>query len=491
MTIDRNYWAEERILNLADAGTQKRGKSIKTKDWSNIGTDGLYIWGQCAGSTLYRTQVRMENDHFKHSCNCPVKGAAPCKHAMSLMLYWLGNEGLFSSNNTAPDWVETWRSKHAAQEEKANAIAKGLSPEEKAALEKAKAERRQKRLANMQSGMEELELWLQDLVGQGVGNLPVLQNSYWERIAKRMVDAQMPRVSSYLTETAYLVNRTEDWLDVLIARIGELYLLVQAFKQQMAIINEENTSISNASAEKAADNSRFEDLLTALGTTVLKKDILQDATPISGNWLVLAIVKGSDIDNKSFRKIWLKKLPDANNPSAQTPIALLLDFMFDNHMPEANNFSGNVGEIFSGDMYYYPSATPQRAIFQNYKKVDKALVAIESLQPFSNLNVLLDAYSNAIATNFWLNEYFAILSNVYPFYDVETERTYLQDENGLQLDLRLNHKDDIYTLLAMSGGESINIIGSLINSYTFIPFTIYAEEECISINTPISVNTYL
>ena len=471
--INKVYWTEEQVLSTVDAGTQKRGKSLaKAKDWTNKGVNDIYLWGECKGSTLYYVKIRMEPGAMKHACTCPVRGGAPCKHVIGLMLYWLGNEGDFNIGDL-PDWVEEWRKKHDAKIEKAQEIA--LSPEAAALKEKSKAERRQKRLENMQHGIEELQLVLQDFIMQGVANSAVMNRQYWNKIAKRMVDAQMPRVANYLQETFFLIRATDNWLDILIERIGELNLLVQAFQYYKEAL------VHNASDESAFEG--MEDLLTALGVSVMKKDVLNENQPIQGRfWLVTAVIEDTDVESRRFRKVWLKELPNKSNTFAE-PLhsALILDYTFNNAGYEMQY---DFGRVYSGDLTYYSSMVPQRAVLSNAKlELDYAGIALEDLQPFSNLTVLLDAYAVAISRNIWLNEYFAILDKVYYKQDEVTKRIYLEDEAGIQLNIAGIDQQTHYTLMSIVGTDSITLIGTLTNTCTFYPLTIYIDNSFIAIGS--------
>ena len=86
----------------AAAGLAKPGK------WSGTGssTDGVLLWGECAGSGANPYRVMADLRDFGNKCTCPSR-KFPCKHVLGLL--WLKAEALvaFAPAET-PEWVSDW-----------------------------------------------------------------------------------------------------------------------------------------------------------------------------------------------------------------------------------------------------------------------------------------------------------------------------------------------------------------------------------------------
>lgn len=188
-------WSTEQILALApDAGSIKSGKELATpRKWSSTGANELAAWGECKGSGKepYQTQIDLNGPAFK--CSCPSR-KFPCKHALGLFLLFASQPGLFSQTSP-PIWVSEWLAKRSPRTEQSSKpkVAKEIDAEEKAQKQReAKIRRAAKRGERILEGLEDLELWLQDLVRQGLAAMQAKPHNFWEARAARLVDAQAP-----------------------------------------------------------------------------------------------------------------------------------------------------------------------------------------------------------------------------------------------------------------------------------------------------------
>jgi type VI protein secretion system component VasF len=72
---------------------------------------------------------------------------------------------------------------------------------ERASPDAAKpAGRADKRAAAVAQGLDALDLWLDDLLRQGLATVETQPATFWERQAARMVDAQAPGIAARLQE---------------------------------------------------------------------------------------------------------------------------------------------------------------------------------------------------------------------------------------------------------------------------------------------------
>lgn len=459
-------WTADKIAAMAaNPAAEKRGRdTARPALWTNTMTDGLYLWGQCKGSGAmpYQTQINLALPAF--ACTCPLFAKPPCKHALGLLFYWEQNKTNIQQTDQYPDWVQKWKAKHQPAPDNPPLP---ISPEAKAEQEKAKRQRRSKRLDNMRAGIEELQLWLLDLAAQGAANADVLQTHYWDTIAKRMVDAQLPRIATFLRETAPALEQAEDWLTTLAQRLGELYLLVQAFQQLATQADEENPTL----APTAIIND--DDLLAALGVHTQKKEVLLESTPIKGLWAVVGIEEAVDIENRPFRKVWLYQL---DSPTAQK--ALILDFIFG-----SNNYEQIFiwGTVLAGELSFYPSASPQRALLPAFQVLPDAPIPAARFQPFSDIAVMLEAYTLDILANFTLAEQLVACQGLWISIDNDSQKAMAIDTKGQQIELIFSNLIFAYQILAVSGGAPVCLVGKLLNSCQFQPLSLLSDEAIIPV----------
>ena len=159
---------EEQITQLApDAASVKAGKGLANRTkWVLLEHSDRAIWGHCQGSgkTPYQTVVDTKNIAFK--CSCPSR-KFPCKHGLGLLFMYASHADLFKEAEE-PDWVTAWLSKREEKAEKKEQKEKSETPVDEAAQAKRQAVRHQKVLA----GIDDLQIWMKDLLRNGLLNIP-------------------------------------------------------------------------------------------------------------------------------------------------------------------------------------------------------------------------------------------------------------------------------------------------------------------------------
>src|SRR6185369_9435738 len=80
-------------------------------------------------------------------------------------------------------------------------------------------------------GLAQLDLWLTHLIREGLAQPHVRAFSFWDEMADRMLAAWMPGLSQWLREIANIPVRGGDWVEPLLAELGQLYLLVKSFER--------------------------------------------------------------------------------------------------------------------------------------------------------------------------------------------------------------------------------------------------------------------
>lgn len=222
---------EDQILQLApDAASVKAGQGqAKTSKWPLLRCSDRALWGHCqgSGSSPYQTIVDLTNIAFK--CSCPSH-KFPCKHSLGLLLLYARNEGSFTQEEE-PDWVTSWIDKRAEAAEKKAQREERKKENEQPKDPKQAARRLANRHAKILAGIEELELWMKDLLRTGLMHVASSQRGSIHEMARRMVDAQAPGLAQRLYEIYEIDYDTEGWKELLTERLSRLYLLLSAYRR--------------------------------------------------------------------------------------------------------------------------------------------------------------------------------------------------------------------------------------------------------------------
>ena len=149
--------------------------------------------------------------------------------------------------------------------EKKEQKAKSDTPVDEAAQAKRQAMRHQKVL----NGIDELEIWLKDLLRNGLINIPERAYTLFDGIARRMVDAQAPGLANRLKAIQEINFYEESWKYKLTDQLGKLYLLMKSYR---------NLDLQPEEWQQ--------EIRTQIGYPQAKEDVLAGET-ITDQWLVL------------------------------------------------------------------------------------------------------------------------------------------------------------------------------------------------------------
>ncbi len=437
-------WSSEQILSFAsDPATARRGQDLGTiRKWQDLAGNENALWGMCkksSGDGFYQTQIDLNGPAFK--CNCPSR-KFPCKHAIGLLLLYINNSEVFRITNELPpdlaDWLENRERKSPETD---------LNSDNEAALkaEALKVKNYQKRLEMMASGFEDLEIWLRDLIHQGLATTEGQAYSFWQNISSRMVDSKIGGVGRKLKAIPMLFGSNTKWPEQILAEFAQLYLMAKGFKN----------------LEKLPKPLQTE-LLSIAGINIRKDDLI----PLKGiidQWKVLGVIEGID-DNLNFRRTWLY-----GKKTQKT--ALLLDFSFgDTGYPS----QWTAGQCFEAELVYYPSSFPLRVIVkENFGNTDST----GQLIGFKTLEVFFTYYAKAIASNPWIFDFPCLLEKIIPF--VHNGELMLIDKKKKKISA-LNKGNKGWKMVALSGGQPIAVFGEW-SGELFIPLSVIADDRVIAL----------
>ena len=370
--MSRVLATEAEVLALSpDAASSKAAKGLQSiSKWPSVGSNDVAVWGECqgSGSKPYQTQVDLSGPAFK--CSCPSR-KFPCKHGLALML--LRAAGQVPEGAESPEWVNAWlggrQDKAEKKEAKAAAIAAAPPPDPEVQA-KQQAKREDKRWDKVSAGMQELSLWMQDMVRTGLANQSsnTQARQHWNTMAARMVDAQATGMATRIKEGWELVDSHPHWARDLLVQLGQWQLLVDAVERRESL----------PPAVKA-------DVMAALGWPMDKAEVQAQGQAFSDKWLVVGLRLIEREGRLTERRVWLQGLNTGR-------MALVLDYAQGGRGFEMAWVNGS---SYSGTLHFYPGHGAQRAM------AGADLQRLDAPAPFTAaaLGDVLQQLSQRVATN--------------------------------------------------------------------------------------------
>jgi len=438
-------WTTQQILALApDPASAKAGQGLTNPTkWASLGADEQALWGECQGSgkTPYQVQIELTEPAFR--CSCPSH-KFPCKHGIGLFLIYANNRDAVSVT-PPPDWVSEWLGKREEKAKKREAASTETekSPEELAKAEKEQAKRAAQREQKVQQGLQDLRLWMHDLIRQGLASVQSRPYKFWNDAAGRMVDAQAPGVARMLREMGAIPASGVGWQERLLERLGLLTLLLEAYDNLDAL-----------PAEVQAD------VREAIGWNLKQESVLA-GTGVADLWLIMG-QRSYEEEQLRVHRTWLRGQRTGRD-------ALILNFTRQGQVPE-NLLAA--GTCFEATLAFFPSASPLRALL---KERTSAPLPLTHFPTYPDFPAMLSAYADTIARNPWLDTFPASCSSVVPVRQGETG--VVQDGEGYLLPLRREF-DQFWKLLAISGGHPIALFGEW-DGATLLPVSVWTDNRLI------------
>ncbi|MBV8248023.1 MAG: SWIM zinc finger family protein [Comamonas sp.] len=320
-----------------DAASSKAAKGLQSiSKWPSTGSNAAAVWGECqgSGSKPYQTQVDLSGPAFK--CSCPSR-KFPCKHGLALMLLRAG--GQVGEGGEPPEWVNNWLAgrQDKAEKKEAKAAAAVAAPADPEAAARQQARREDKRWDKVAAGMQELSLWMQDMVRSGLANLAGdnQARAQWNNMAARMVDAQAGGMAARIKEAWALVDSHPAWPRDLLAQLGHWQLLVDAVQRRESL-----------SAPVKAD------VMAALGWPMDKAEVLALGEQVADEWHVVGLRSMEREGRLMERRVWLQGRQSGR-------AALLLDYSQGGRGFETAWLSGR---SYRCALHFYPGHSPLRAL---------------------------------------------------------------------------------------------------------------------------------
>lgn len=424
----------DQVLALApDAGSATNGKKLaNVRHWRNLGQSPEAAWGECQGSALY--QVRVDIGTLSVKCTCPSR-KFPCKHGLGLLLLTLDPKCVPAAQ--PPQWVVEWLAKHsAANHEKHERAASAATAEPT----KAQRKRQEQREALVLQGLDSLDLWLADLVRNGLAGVETQPASFWERQAAQMVDNQAAGIALRLRQMAGIPGSRPDWPHELLDRLGRLALLSHAYRRADAL-----------------DAALREDVRQLVGWSLKGDEVAARGEIVADNWLIL----GQHVEDEDRGRVQRTWLLGATTGRA----ALILQFSFMG-LPFKEPLVP--GMCQRGELAYWPGASGVRACF-----VTRTVEAtpLDGLPGQASVEAFLAHVAAALARQPWQDRFLCVLRAVTPIYDSAKAAWWVSDDTGAALPLAAS---DHWLLLAISGGRPVALAGEW-DGAALLPLGVVAE----------------
>jgi hypothetical protein len=286
----------------------------------------------------------------------------------------------------------------------------------------AQAKRAASREAKVAAGLRELELWLHDLIRNGLAAPNVQAHKFWDNPTKRMIDAQAPGLARMLQQATSHSAFGASGYERMLRQLAKIHLLIEGYKR-----------LDSLPAETQAD------LRTMIGFTQNQDELLKQAG-VKDKWFVLG-QRVTEENRLRVQATWLRGMTTKRD-------ALILQYAHGSQALETNWF---VNTVVEAELVFFPSAYPQRALL-------KELRAMTSEPPPFEMTIAqaIKAYAAAIARQPWLERFPFALQSVVPFH--RNEQWGVCDAANYVLPIASSYSKG-WELLAMSGGHPVHLFG--------------------------------
>ncbi|HZH96981.1 MAG TPA: SWIM zinc finger family protein [Flavisolibacter sp.] len=407
---------EDQILTLApDESSKKSGKDLANPaKWVTKGASENAVWGECqgSGSKPYQAGIDLSNLAFK--CSCPSR-KFPCKHGIALGLLYVRQAASFTTTE-APAWITEWIAKRSQREETKT------EKKEKPVDEAAQAKRQKAREQKVTDGVEELLLWIKDIVRGGIINVPDKPSNFWEGMARRMVDAQAPGIAGMIRTLGNTTFYRDGWQSLFLDNLLNLYLIAKGYKNR--------DQLSTAS---------LQDVRNWIGFTINQEEV-KEQTGVLDTWLVIG-KQVSEEDNLTIERNWLYGM-------SSNQYALVLQFLI---RGQGATLLLSPGLYIEAEIVFLPSVTPLRAIIKRHIGSS----AKGQLQFFSSWLMIAQAETSLCSSFPVRSERPYALSKVTPVH--YNNAWWLKDDKHQLVQLKESYAG-LWQLLSLSGGHPLDMV---------------------------------
>lgn len=437
---------EQALQYAPDESSIKAAKKLApAHQWQQLHlhqhSDGCFVlWGDISGSALYHNAIIL-GEKFNFWCNCP-SFKRPCKHGLALIMCYAQQSSVFLQAKDIPEWLQKQLDKHdtatTKKQEKAAAPAKVVD-------EAAQAKRIAARQKKVNTALNELQQWLNDVIRTGLAQAKNLSYSEFERVKSRLVDGQAAGLVAWIDELQSALSHP-DWQQRAAQQVGKIHLLLQS-----------HARLSTLPPLLQAD------VRSLIGWTTPLEQVLAN-TQAAQDWLIVGSRELEGVNNMRYRRQWLWGI---NNQQA----ALVLQFAV-GYQPLPPAWPAT--QVFSAEVAWYDSATPQRIAIKSQTPLQR-MNSLPSMG-FESIETALQQQAQALAANPFLAIFPMLLQQVVP-QRVNNQWFIIDTQHHA---LPINVQGDMWPLLALSGGHPISLFGEW-DGYVLSALSAWTSNEAINL----------
>jgi hypothetical protein len=282
------------------------------------------------------------------------------------------NQNEFEKNQQ-PDWVTEWLGKRIERTEKK------AEKQDKPIDAEAQAKRAEARAKKVSDGIDDLQVWMKDLVRNGLLGVPERAFNFWQNPSKRMVDAQAPGLASMVRSLGKINFYGADWQYDLLNKLSRIYLATEAYKNLDSL-----------------PEDWVEEIKLQVGFTQSKDELLTQEG-IRDNWQVLSRTYVED-EQLTIERNWLFG-------SKSGRYALLLQFFANTQVPDLNLIPGT---SVDAELVFYKGINPNRALM----KVQHSVGSFVTPKFHDSFKSALQIFSETTSANPFLENVPILVSDV-------------------------------------------------------------------------------
>ncbi len=436
-----NFSEEQLEILINDPASLKAGKAlVNLSKWTNLGLSERVIWGEIKGSGTKPYYTQIDINEIAYKCSCP-SFKFPCKHSVALLFLSVRHREAFE-NSTEPDWVFEWIEKRQVRLEKQKQTPE-KSEEETIKTESQKLKRQDDRNQSVAQALNDLEIWLKDLVRTGLINLPQRDQSSFEHLAKRLIDNKASGLSSWIRALGKIDYSNEKWADEALEICSKLFLLIKAYQNLDAFNETFQISVKNL-----------------IGWSQSQKELLEspDAHSIKDVWLVLG-QENEQQDDIQIQRNWLWGIE-----SGQT--ALILNFGT-RHSPLVNNLIQ--GSSLEAELLFFPAVHKQRAVIKLQRGLIETLKTPSGIK--KNWKEVFSQRADLLAQFPWVSDVPAVVEDLLFFPEQKRVGFIDSEKNFVPISSSVDHSK-VLEILALAGSSKHTIAGVL-RKNTFLPLGVF------------------
>ncbi len=288
-------------------------------------------------------------------------------------------------------------------------------------------------------GTDLLDSWIRQLLSQGTEVLRKDPHRI-EDMATRAVDYGMPAVGRRLRLIPHRMSQDLHWSDFVMEEISYLLLVIRAVR---------------SSASESLVHP--EDLMTALGVSLRKQDVINHTEPVEDDWLYLGSRKETE-ENILVSRNWFFGLNHQR-------YALFLEFQV-NRFVKLRQF--NLGKMYYGYVHFYPSAIPLRVT--GIPEADRPIPSTVSFKPHI-VRDFQEIASKAFMANPFIRHMPACLARARVY--SSAEGAFLADDSGAGL--VLDAKPEILQRTrAYCMDRELILLGEYLDKH-FTPISVFSQ----------------